>query len=353
MSRILVFRIGSIGDFVVALPCLHLVRKKYRNDEIVLLTNAPAAEYNVPAADILHGSGLVDRIIEYPAAIRKLKNLISLERSIRSCTPELLVYLAPQRRLISNLRDYAFFRWACGIPRIVGLPLNPNTMQARPPRRGERLWEHEAERLGRQIVSLGKIDFQLAENWDLKLSAAELDEAQLLGRVLTSNEAAMHRVLGISIGTKQKINDWGDQNWAQVLRALGQGKAGLLVLLGAAQDRERSQKLAGIWPGSAVNLCGEINPRISAAVLRLVDVFLCHDSGPMHLAAAVGTPCVAVFSRHNPPGRWFPYGPDHTVLYPCSENGTIQSIAPQDVIAAAARALDRAPMKAARVSNNA
>jgi len=88
-------------------------------------------------------------------------------------------------------------------------------------------------------------------------------------------------------------------------------------------------------------------------VLRLVDVFLCHDSGPMHLAAAVGTPCVAVFSRHNPPGRWFPYGPDHTVLYPWSENGTIQSIAPQDVIEAATRALDRAPVKAARVSNDA
>lgn len=44
-------------------------------------------------------------------------------------------------------------------------------------------------------------------------------------------------------------------------------------------------------------------------------LFIGHDSGPMHLAAAVGTPCVAIFSGRSLPGRWFPLGEGHEVLY--------------------------------------
>ena len=43
--------------------------------------------------------------------------------------------------------------------------------------------------------------------------------------------------------------------------------------------------------------------------------FLGHDSGPMHLAAAVGTTCVAIFASRNIPRVWFPYGKQHRVLY--------------------------------------
>ncbi len=45
-------------------------------------------------------------------------------------------------------------------------------------------------------------------------------------------------------------------------------------------------------------------------------MFLGNDSGPMHLAAAVDTPAVAVFSRHAKPGIWFPLGNTHRIFYP-------------------------------------
>lgn len=340
MARILIFRIGSIGDFVVSLPCMHLIRKKYWNDEIMLLANQPVAEQEVAADSILQDSGLVDQIIKYPADIRNPKNLRELRIILQRYAPALLIYLAPPRGFGSNLRDYGFFRLACGIRRIVGLPLNPMALEPRRPGPGRMLWESEAERLGRQIAPIGEIDFKLAENWKLNLSAQEIAEAnRILDRSGIFPGGTNHRFVGLSVGTKQQINDWGDRNWEEVLRGLGQLKIGPLVLLGSAQDRERSQKLARAWPGPSLNLCGQIGPRISAAVLRRIELFLCHDSGPMHLAAAEGTRCVAVFSRRNPPGRWFPFGANHTVLYPTSETGTIQSIFPRQVIAAAVRSL--------------
>ena len=82
---------------------------------------------------------------------------------------------------------------------------------------------------------------------------------------------------------------------------------------GAAVERERTDHLLSHWPGKRVNLCGELSVRESAAVLRSARVFIGHDSGPMHLAAAVGIPCAAIFSARNPPGRWFP------VRFPASD----------------------------------
>jgi len=70
-------------------------------------------------------------------------------------------------------------------------------------------------------------------------------------------------------------------------------------MLGAADEQVRTELLLANWPGPKLNLCGQLSVRQSAAVLTHARVYLGHDSGPMHLAAAVGIPCVAVFSSRN------------------------------------------------------
>lgn len=70
-----------------------------------------------------------------------------------------------------------------------------------------------------------------------------------------------------------------------------------------------------MWKGQTANLCGALSPRESAALLEKAEVFVGHDSGPMHLASAVGTPCVAIFSARNLPGQWFPVRSGHKIIY--------------------------------------
>jgi ADP-heptose:LPS heptosyltransferase len=173
----------------------------------------------------------------------------------------------------------------------------------------------------------------------LHFSDGELAE----GRGILDAEVAgkRPRLLGLSLGTKQPINDWGDANWREVLEGLHDRDL-TLVMLGGAGDRARSEAVTAAWPGRAVNLCGRLSPRVSAATLRSIPVFLCHDSGPMHLAAAVGARCVAVFSRRNPPGMWFPFGTRHEILYPTAHDATIHAIRPPQVIAAAMDAIGAA-----------
>jgi ADP-heptose:LPS heptosyltransferase len=76
---------------------------------------------------------------------------------------------------------------------------------------------------------------------------------------------------------------------------------------------------AGGWTGQSsnpvVNLCGKLSPRETAAVFQYASVFLGPDSGPMHLAACAGVPCVIAFSARGLPGVWYPAGKQHRVLY--------------------------------------
>jgi ADP-heptose:LPS heptosyltransferase len=209
-------------------------------------------------------------------------------------------------------------------------------LETRKPDPGCDLWEAEARRLARQLERLGAIDLASPQNWDLHFSDDELAEARgLLGAEVAGERT---RLIGLSLGTKQPINDWGDANWRAVLAGLRDPDL-TLVLLGGAEDRARSDGVTAAWPGRTVNLCGRLSPRVSAAMLRSIPVFLCHDSGPMHLAAAVGACCVAVFSRRNPPGMWFPFGTRHEILYPTAHDATIHAIRPPQVIAAAMDAI--------------
>ena len=313
-NAILVFRFGSIGDFVVSLPCFHLIRRRFPRNKIVLLTNEPAPNV-VGGETILEGTGLVDQFLTYPGGTREFVQLKDLKRQVQILAPKVFVYLAPQRKFSVVIRDYVFFRW-CGLHHSLGFPTMANCIRST----GFNFRESEAQRLGRRLAKLGSIDIDDKINWDLHLSGSELHDAK---RILIDRFGALdNRVIGLSVGTKRPINDWGDANWHSVLEGLG-NFGFRLVLIGGENDRARSEKLAKKWPGPTLNLCGKISPRVSAAVLKHLRLFLCHDSGPMHLAAAVGTRCVAVFSRQNPPGKWFPNGAFHQVLYPTAKNGTI------------------------------
>jgi ADP-heptose:LPS heptosyltransferase len=85
--------------------------------------------------------------------------------------------------------------------------------------------------------------------------------------------------------------------------------------VGSAEDAEVSEFVAQPWAGAKGNLCGRLTPRETAAVMEHADVFLGPDSGPMHLAASVGVPCVIAFSARGQRGVWFPAGRGHEVRY--------------------------------------
>lgn len=328
-----------MGDFVVALPCLHLIRRSFPSARITLITSRDPDARAASAESVLSDCGLVDAFVTYTLNTRNFGELTKLLKTIRALHPDLLIYLAtPRSSLATIYRDYVFFR-LCGVKRMVGFPFAAELRQLVTPVSGDGLWEREAQRLGRWLAPLGSVEPERIENWDLRLTPDERAKAQDILKQISSIQGRSSRLLvGLSVGTKQAIKDWGDNNWRWLVEGLSDANLGL-VLIGSEEDRSRSERLSSGWAGPVLNLCGFLTPRESAAVIERLHLFLCHDSGPMHLSVAVGTRVVAVFTNHRPPGQWFPYGGNHIVFYPPSGAKSIHAIDPSQVLTAALDAL--------------
>lgn len=318
-ENILIYRLGSLGDTVIALPAFHLIRQAFPKAHISVLTNHPVSAKAAPLAAVLENTGLIDDLLAYPIHLRTWSQFRSLRAEIASRKFQLAISLAPARGLAKSIRDYIFFRW-CGIRRIVGIPMRRLDL-AELPEPGTDRHEWEAKRLLRRLRPLGVIDLNEDRWWSLCLTGSENQcaEGLLAARGIT------RPFLTLSVGTKVDVNDWGVAKWRELVDRLNSEFTGFgLVACGSADDEMRSQELLNLWDGPSANLCGQCAPRVTAAVFRRACLFIGHDSGPMHLAACVGTPCVAIFSARNFPGRWFPRGDNHSVIYyrtPCAGCG--------------------------------
>ena len=315
VRRVLVYRMGSLGDTVVALPALHLIAKAFPNAERRMLTNFPVSVKAPAAKAILAENGLIQGYFRYVVGTRSVKELVSLWWTLIRWRPEVLVYLGPRRGVAAAVRDAKFFK-VCGIRWQVGVPVTEE-MQGWLRQEKTGALEPESERLVRNIAELGDAEIDSRAAWDLGLTAVEEARAE---EVLRGTEG--RPVLAVSVGTKVQSKDWGRENWRALLERLGAVfPEYALVLAGVKEENEASEFAAEGWRAAAgadacvVNLCGVLTPRESAAVFAKAKVFLGHDSGPMHLAAAVGTPCVAIFAARNIPRVWFPHGDQHRVIY--------------------------------------
>ena len=310
-KRVVVYRFGSLGDTLVALPAFHLVRRAFPEARITLLTNIPVHAKAAPMEAVLGGGKFYDDILRYPVSLRNFDGLLRLREQLRDGAYDCLVYLAsPKGGLITSIRDFLFFR-SCGIPEVFGMPFSRSTLRSLPVP-GTNLFTSRTSRAIEALQALGKIDVRDPGAWDLRLSDGEITEAE----ELLARSGILTPFLAVSAGTKMPAKDWEEYNWAELMKRLSSEFPALpLVLVGVNEERERSERLMELWSGPKANLCGQSAPRVTAEVLSRAAAMVCHDSGPMHLAATMGVPCVAIFSARAKPGEWFPRGDNHVVIY--------------------------------------
>ncbi len=310
-QKVLIHRLGSLGDTAFLMPIFHHLNKVFPDAEKRVLTNFPVAAAAPPLQAVLGDGAFADGYFAYPIGSRNPAALWRLASEIRAWGPDIAVYANAVKPTISVIRDGLFLR-LCGARGIIGLLLT-RRRRRHVHDSGTGLFERETSRIARALEGLGPIDIDQPAGKDLCLTQAEQTEA---GQVL-SDWKDTRRFICFSPGTKQAIKDWTDTNWSAVLEKLSAAHPELgIVVVGADEVRARSDALLGCWQGPQINTCGEISPRVSAAVMSNAIFFLGNDSGPMHLAAAVDTPAIAVFSRHAPPGIWFPLGDRHRIFYP-------------------------------------
>lgn len=311
MRNVLVFRIGQLGDTIVALPAMHAARKHFAGARFTLLCDRHPGKARVLAADLLRGARIFDAFESYVVDDSRGGRLLrpfrmaGLMLRLRRGRYDTLVYLAPSTRTAEQVaRDRKFFALA-GIRNFYGM----NGFAELPKKiSGEPLATTAAESdlMMARLAEVG-ISVPAAGRGSLNLGLGESDEAEVKKWLRALPPDGGRAWLGVGPGSKMPAKRWPEERFREVVAQLIASRDMWPVVFGGPEDTAMAARLIAAW-GRGFNAAGGLSLRGAAAALGRCKLYLGNDTGTMHLAAAAGVPCVAVFSSREWPGMWFPYG---------------------------------------------
>jgi heptosyltransferase-2 len=281
-GRILVVRAGALGDTLMATPVVRALAARYPGAAIDFLCAAGAAP-------LLEGNPAVARIL--PLRHRNVPWFLSPEkrrlvRGLRQAGYELAVLLESAGRFHDLLR-HAGIRHVRSFRDIQFDPMlhsAANNLRVA----GFDDWR----------AVPGGLDMDLFLSAEEEAAAGELLE-------IRNPQSTIRNYVGLHTGwgprgkkarnQGERLKGWGVDNFMELGRLLA-ARGHYLVLTGSEEDRSEAETIAGGLPGGGCAvLAGRTSVRQLAAVIRRLDLFVSVDTGPAHMAAALGTPLVVLW----------------------------------------------------------
>jgi ADP-heptose:LPS heptosyltransferase len=346
-KRVCIYRIGNIGDTACAIPAMHAIRRAYPAAHLALVTS-PGKAGSVGARELLEGVGWIDEIVVYHAEdIATARGRLELIRDLRArqfdAWIELPAVAAPLARLFRNLTvaRSAGAGWGFGWryePRFAA-PAQSRFIH----------FPDEVERLLAIVRAAGFT----GDDHDFPLELGDSTRRAVTDLLDQAGMTAAELMIAYAPGAKLEANRWPADRFIEVGNSLAE-RGCRMVVLGGSSDEPMCERIATAIGRGAASLAGKTTVRESCEVLARCTMLICNDSGVQHLAAAVGTPCVSLFTRREFPGMWWPHGSQHEVLmknvecHTCFldvcpyDNKCIKAIGVDEVIEAAARVLAHA-----------
>jgi len=307
---VFIFRIGQLGDTLVALPALRRISQLHAGARLWLITNA-AREGIVSAWDVLQHTRLFHDVLFYDSS--RPERLLQLALRCRLRRGHTLYYLSPARSRAQLQRDRLFFRWACGFEQIIGL--DEHDVQSPRDAHGRlRVLPRESDRLLKSVDPAGLMP-PPPHLFPPPSAAKRADDclAPLLGRP----------VIALGPGSKMPAKKWFAERYVEVCKRIVARAPGVgFAVFGSKAERaDGDLLLSALGTPFIANLAGTTDIIESAAALSRCSLYLGNDTGTMHLAAAMGVPCVAIFTSRENRDSWHPLGDAHAILrrdLPCS-----------------------------------
>ncbi|WP_448316281.1 glycosyltransferase family 9 protein [Streptomyces sp. CO7] len=301
--RVLVVRLDSFGDVLLAGPAVRAVAR--RADEVALLCG-PRGE---SAARLLPG---VDRVIVWDAPWVGLEPPPVDRADIARTVDRIAAFGADSALVLTSFHQSplptALLLRLAGVGRIAADSEDyPGALlDVRHRRAGH---DHEAEAALRLAEAAG---FPPAEDDDGRLAVLPPPETS----ALTGPEPYVVLHPGASVPARA----WAPERCAEAVRELAAAGHRVLVT-GGPGERELT---AGVAGRHGLDLGGRTDAATLSGVLSRARAVVTGNTGPAHLAAAVGTPVVSLFAPVVPAGRWRPWGVPHLLLgdqeAPCADS---------------------------------
>ena len=295
MQNILVCQTGGwIGDMVLLTPALRALKRTYPESDLTLLLRPRVA-------DLMQTHPYVDACIVDSKTEGGYKSLMRLVGQIRDKVFDLAVVLHP-----TSFRN-ALLPFLARVPIRVGTKVSGRGMLLTLSCEDNQEI-HEVHRYLRvlRLLNIGDAASFL-EFWHTDT------DRQFVERLLrAAGISPSDRIIAVNLGTTWATKRWDVVNFANVIQQIAHLAPEIIVVLTGSPVE---QELAETFPASlsVVNLIGKTDILQLGALLERCEVCLTSDSGPMHIAAAVGTPTVALFGPTSQV-RHQPYGRGHSVI---------------------------------------
>ncbi len=287
--RVLLFKPGAIGDLLQLSPVVRAIKERVPDARIALMVGSPAT------AGLFVHNPLVDEVLVFDrnGEHRSWRAFGKLWKLVRGRQFDLVVNY--QR---SNLRGW-----------LLAAASLPCWLLVYQKARGRVV--HAVENHLETVAPLG-IDPQTADHrLELHLGA---EDVRWAGELLAREGLAGRPAAALVLGASHAVNRWPTGNFAELARRLDSELGVASVFVGGAQDRELADAVAAGCAGARViDLVGCASLLQTGAVLARCAVAVSGDTGPMHMATAVGTRVVALFGPADPL-RTGPMGEGHVVL---------------------------------------
>jgi heptosyltransferase-2 len=275
-EKILVRGVNWIGDAVMTLPALKAIRTSYPKAHISLLVKPSVAP-------LFENSPDIDEILLYEERYRGTIGKLRLANMLRRKRFNKAI-------LLQNAFDAALIAFLAGIPERIGYDRDRRRFLLTKPvpyKNQDREVHHIHYYL--DLLKAAGIDAGYSHPW-LRVTLEE----RLAARARLSE--LKRPVLGINPGaTYGSSKRWLPERFAEVAGWFIRETRGSVVIFGGKEETPLAEEIYKQVPMNKLLLAGKTSLRELIALISECDVFVTNDSGPMHVAYAVGTPLVAIF----------------------------------------------------------
>jgi|Deesub1362B_J571_1020462.scaffolds.fasta_scaffold00061_85 heptosyltransferase-2 len=282
-NRIFIRGVNWIGDAVMTLPALRCIRNAFKEEEIYLMVKKWVSEV------FLHNPH-INHIIEYRDEYKGVKGKILASRTLKK-------YSFSKAIVLQNAFDAAALVYLSGIPERIGYNRDARgfllTKAIEINEKTKRL-HHTLYYLN--LLKEDGIDTVYCHPW-IYLTLQERMDAQRKLEVLRRPIVVLNP--GATYGSAKR---WPTEYFSRLAEMVINRLEGSIVITGSQAEQIVTEEiLKGLKErDSIMNLTGRTSLRQLIGILSQADVVITNDSGPMHLAYAVGTPLVAIFGSTDP-----------------------------------------------------
>jgi 3-deoxy-D-manno-octulosonic-acid transferase/heptosyltransferase-1 len=309
--NILIVKLSAIGDVIHTLPALNAIRKRYPDARITWLVEEDAAP-------LVKGHAALDRVlvskrkrwlkaILSPSCVNNMREVCRFLKELRDTRYDLIIDF---QGLLKSGILIALSRGR----RKIGYGRGMEHMECSYMFLNERVSPVDMDNhaLMRGMMLLDAIGIPSNEI-EYKLAVQDQDRTTLEALLMRHGISESRLLVAINPVAKWETKLWSNLKFAKLADSLIQQYGANVVFTGGSEDRGTVQDIISAMEAKAANLAGETTLRTLASLYEKTDFLVSTDTGPMHIASAVGTPVVALFGP-TAPWRTGPFGPDHQVI---------------------------------------